>query len=170
MNAPAPRNTAVAVGHGQTAVLAMIGVAVVAAGFAWWWNYSRGQRALEFYGPQAATLIRTARRVEFRKSDSDAYTDISHAPGLLNARTSLLSDASYQWDRASELIHSPQFFVRFGDENRTVVVTFDFQNQNIAAPSTKQTARLAKRTADGWQAYLLRQQNMVDAKTRASDG
>src|SRR5262245_57471877 len=142
MSTPVSRADRSAAGRGQYVVLAMIGLAVAAASFAWWWNYTRGQRALEFYGPETATLIRLAPRVEFRQPDSGAYIDISHAPGLVNARASLLSDASYRWDRPSSLNHEPQFSVRFSDENTDAVVTFDFDNQTIAATSTRRTAAL----------------------------
>src|SRR6478609_5030981 len=99
--------------RGSVAVLAMIGLALVAAMFAWWWNYERGHQALKFYGADAATLIRTAPTVELfvsapaqERSESGTepasaaptrQIDISHAPGLIHARTSLLDDASYDW-------------------------------------------------------------------------
>ena len=51
-------------GTGKLAVLAMIAVALVAATFAWWWNFNRGRKTLAFFGPQAARLIRTAPKVE----------------------------------------------------------------------------------------------------------
>ena len=49
---------------GKLAVLAMIAVALVAATFAWWWNFNRGRKTLAFFGPTAARLIRTAPKVE----------------------------------------------------------------------------------------------------------
>jgi len=51
-------------GTGKLAVLAMIAVALLAATFAWWWNFNRGRKTLAFFGPQAARLIRTAPKVE----------------------------------------------------------------------------------------------------------
>jgi hypothetical protein len=170
MNTAAPPSSLAATGRGQFAVMGMIGVAVVAAAFAWWWNYQRGRRALELYGPQAATLIRTARRVEFRQPDSSASIDISQAPGLLNARASLLNDASYDWNRSGPLAHEPQFSVRFSDENRDAVVTFDFDNQTIVTSSTKKTAALIKRTADGWKKYLERQTKTANSTPQPAEG
>ena len=64
---------------------------------------------LEFYGPEAATLIRTAPKVEILRSPPDDNLDLSHVPGLLNARTSLLSDASYDWVAPTTPIESPLF-------------------------------------------------------------
>ena len=91
--------------RGKLAVLTMFAVALAAATFAWWWNYNRGKRALEFYGPQAAQLIRTAPQVEIlfvgppRPADAGSAAvdlvpggrivvrkiDISKAPGLIHA-------------------------------------------------------------------------------------
>ena len=34
--------------RGKLAVLTIFAVAFVAASFAWWWNYSRGQKCLAF--------------------------------------------------------------------------------------------------------------------------
>src|SRR4051812_13324226 len=102
--------------RGWIAVLTMVGLALAAATFAWWWNYERGHRALAFYGADAATLIRTAPTVELfvsapletrpaggeasHETGATRQLDISHAPGLIHARTSLLDDASYDWDAA----------------------------------------------------------------------
>src|SRR5262245_46257806 len=108
--------------RGKLAVLTMFALALAAAAFAWWWNYSRGQRALGFYGPRAANLVRTAPKVELLvlgTGDSDPVEslpesgpvariiDISRAPGLVHARTALLDDASYDWD---DSVVAPQVF------------------------------------------------------------
>src|SRR2546423_4255155 len=95
-SSPHPERMKPAASTGQVAVLTMITVAVMAAGFSWWWNYNRGRKSLEFYGSEAATLIRTAPQVEILRAEPETNIDISHAPGLINARASLLSDASYE--------------------------------------------------------------------------
>jgi hypothetical protein len=135
----------------------MFVVAIVAATFAWWWNYHRGDQALEFFGAEGARLIRTAPIVEYLRSPSDESIDISSAPGLLNARTSLLSDASYDWSAPDSRLESPQFSVRFSRGRSHVVVTFDFENRTIKSSTTGRTAKLIQKTAAGWQAYLARQ-------------
>src|SRR5436309_633792 len=104
--------------RGPFVVLSMIAIAVVAAAFTWWWNFQRGQKALEFYGPTAATLIRTAPRVELSR-DGEPLRDISKAKGLVNARTSLLDDASYEWISTDQLVR-PDFSLRFTDADRSV--------------------------------------------------
>jgi len=136
----------------------MLVLAAAAATFAWWWNYNRGRQALDLYGPPAAALIGTAPTVEYVPSIGGDGIDISRAPGLLNARTSLLSDASYEWTSAQTIQDSAYPQVRFSDGGRSVEVAFDFANQTIKTSSTRRIARLTKRTADGWQAYLARQQ------------
>jgi hypothetical protein len=134
----------------------MLGLGAAAASFAWWWNYNRGHRTLEFFGPEAATLIRTAPKVELLPFDAQDDVDISKAAGLLNARTSLLSDASYVWPAPRPPLDSPSRSVRFTDGNRSVVIDFDFENQTVRTSSTGRIATLTSKTAAGWQAYLAR--------------
>ena len=142
---------------GRTAVLTMVAVGVLAAGLAWWWNFNRGRKALELYGPEAATLIRTAPNVEILRPEPEVNIDISKAPGLLNARASLLSDASYVWDAAGSAQQSPLFSVRFRRGERSVEVTFDFENRTISNSATQRVALLNPKTAEGWRSYLARQ-------------
>lgn len=139
--------------QGHFIVIVMFVVAFAAAAFAWWWNFQRGRRALEFYGPEAATLIRTAPKVELLR-DGEPVRDISKAKGLLNARTSLLSDASFERNHASEFAKSDAT-LRFSDGQRSVLVSFEFENRTISANC--KTARLNPKTADGWRRYLERQ-------------
>ncbi len=141
-------------GAGKVAVLTMVGVAILAASFAWWWNFNRGRKSLEFYGPQAATLIRTAPRVEILRPAAEGDIDISQAPGLINARASLLSDASYDWSTAGAPQESPLFSVRFSRRDKSVVITFDFENRTITNSATPRIVTLKPKTADGWRAYL----------------
>jgi hypothetical protein len=139
---------------GRLAVLTILAAGVMAAAFSWWWNYNRGRNSLEFYGPQGATLIRTAPRVEILRPEPEANIDISRAPGLLNARAALLSDASYEWQAAAARQESPLFSVRFSRGEHSVVVTFDFENRTISNSATKRVATLKQKTANGWRQYL----------------
>jgi hypothetical protein len=135
-------------------VIAMFAVAAGAAAFAWWWNYNRGKQALELYGPEGAYLIRTAPVVEYLNPPPADPIDISKAPGLINARASLLSDASYEWEVSDNRQESSLSSVRFKRGDQSIVVKFDFVNRTIHASTTQRTAKLAKKTADGWQSYL----------------
>jgi len=143
--------------RGQFVVVTMFVVAAAAATFAWWWNYHRGDEALAFFGADGARLIRNAPKVEYLRSPSDESIDISNAPGLLNARTSLLSDASYDWSAPDPRLESPRFSIRFSRGRSHVIVTFDFENRTIKTSTTGRTAKLIPKTAEGWQAYLAKQ-------------
>lgn len=155
--------------RGKLAVLTMFALALAAATFAWWWNYSRGQRALEFYGPKAAHLIRTAPKVELLivgPHDAAAAEsvpnfgpvirtiDISKAPGLIHARTALLDDASYQ----SHVDPVPQVFnrfVRFKDGDDEVVLVFsETRGRILIDGSNRDSLQLIEKTADGWLAFI----------------
>jgi hypothetical protein len=144
--------------RGKIAVLSMIGVAAIMATFGWWWNYSRGQRCLAFYGSEAATLIRTAPKVEIIESTADGGSrviDISQAPGLLNARTSLVDDASFLWNAplaAAQSTNSPR--VRFSRDQRKVILLFDFDKQAIRIESSGKAAKLDEKTSRGWRKFL----------------
>jgi hypothetical protein len=102
---------------GKLAVLSILLLAVGLAGFAWWWNWQRTERCRKFFGGEWAHLIRTATRVEGQTLTGlyevepherlvvgpDTFVmggrkDLSRAAGLVHARTSLLDDASYEWD------------------------------------------------------------------------
>lgn len=143
-------------GNGRWLVAALLCVGALAGGFAWWWNFKRGRRTLEFFGPEAARLIRTAPQVELLKTPPEDNVDFSHAPGLINARASLLSDASYVWDQTPAGSNSPRLTVRFADGKRSVDLTFDFENRTLHTSSTNKTVVLSEKTAAGWQSYLQR--------------
>src|SRR5439155_19690145 len=140
----------------QLAVVTMLAVGLAAAVFSWSWNYHRGRNSLQFYGPEAATLIRTAPKVEILRPEPESNIDISRAPGLLNARAALLSDASYEWTASAAPQESPLFSVRFSRGEHSVVVTFDFENRTISNSTTPRVATLKQKTADGWRQYLAR--------------
>ena len=141
-------------GRGYVVVVAMFALALVAASFAWYVNFNRGRRTLELFGPEAATLIRTAPKVEL-VVEPDTNVDLSKAPGLLNARTSLLNDASYEWTAAETSVKDPLYSVRFSDDQTSIVVLFDLENGVIQEPSGK-SVKLTKKTAAGWRTYLAR--------------
>ncbi len=143
-------------GSGRSLVVGLLVIGALAGGFAWWWNFNRGWRTLEFFGPEAARLVRTAPQVEFLKPPPEEPIDLSRAPGLINARASLLSDASYVWDQTPPSTSSPLYTVRFTEGTRTVDVTFDFEGQTLTASSTHKTAVLKEKTAAGWRSYLTR--------------
>jgi hypothetical protein len=142
---------------GRWVVVFIFAVAVLLSAFAWWWNYNRGRQALELFGAEGATLVRTAPQVEIHDIQTGRAIDISKAPGLINARASLLSDASYDWAASDVPFDSPPYAVKFRRGEQAVSVTFDFADQAMKVSSTGRVVRLVKKTADGWRSYLARQ-------------
>ena len=165
--------------RGKLAVLAMFALAIVAAGFAWWWNYQRGQKCLAFYGADAALLIRTGedvvllelvpdrpdytpKSVDTLKVGQETYrlyraTTISKAKGLIHARTSLVDDASYFWDGGlANCQPQVQFAVRFGDHS-PATVAFDFGCQRVWHVEQGKHVTLIPKVAEGWKSFLTRQ-------------
>src|SRR5205823_12976589 len=98
---------------------------------------------------EEATLIRTEPKVEMLREPHESNLDISRAPGLINARAALLSDASYEWTATEHRQESPLFTVRFTRGERSVDVTFDFENRSITNSATKRSATLKQKTAEG---------------------
>jgi hypothetical protein len=165
--------------RGKLAVLGLLAVGLVAAGFAWWWNFQHGRKCLEFYGSEAALLIRTAPRVELlelaastdNKATSNAdllqlgeqsfrivrQLDISKAPGLIHARTALVDDASYRWgEKPAACPPQIQYAVRFSDRS-SVTLAFDFACERVRRAERGGQAVLIPKVAAGWKSFLARQ-------------
>lgn len=162
--------------RGKLAVLAIFMLALAMAAFAWWWNQASSRRALAFYGGDAAHLIRTAPQVEIlvlyapslrAEAGEDAIQfgglsrrvlrriDISKAPGLLNARTSLLTDASYV-GAASENGEDVARVIRFVDGKGETLIGLDDPVKHAVLPDARRL-QMAEKTARGWQSFLDRQ-------------
>ena len=171
---------------GKVAVLAMIAVALVAATFAWWWNFNRGRKTLAFFGSQAARLIRTAPTVEIlvvggpESTGGPASTDvkvlvgnslfrvyrridISQAPGLIHARASLLTDSSYTGETILTAQGDFTEIVRFADDNGEVLLAFSKQQPDLHVVSDRKAMRLIPKTADGWRQFIERNVKQADA-------
>jgi hypothetical protein len=147
--------------RGKIAVLSMFALAIGAATFAWFWNYRRGERCLAFYGSEAATLIRTAPTVEILEvdpADPLAVTrriDISHAPGLLNARAALLDDASFIWGARPEPAEvNPTRLLRFANADREVRLRLNRERLSLEILPDGNSAVLDAKTSAGWQQFL----------------
>jgi hypothetical protein len=146
--------------RGKIAIVAMLGLAVAAAGYAWYQNYQRSVRARAFWGAQAAT-IRFAKNVEaFRVVAGDdrvSVTDIGNAPGLLNARTSLMSDDAFDWSVDSfkpEPSGDWRLGVRFVHNDDVVTLLFSDQSDLMLVSERGQAVKLDSKTAAGWRSYL----------------
>jgi hypothetical protein len=178
--------------RGKLAVLTMFAVALAAAAFAWWWNYSRGQKCLAFYGADAALLIRTAKDVELielspesdRPEDPavdrmvvngqtylfDRITTISQAKGLIHARASIVDDTSFRWDAQQRdcASHVP-YAIRFlsDDYNKRATLAFDFGCRRVWYVEQQKSVELIPKVAEGWESFLSRLSN--EAKNENAD-
>ncbi|MEX2026016.1 MAG: hypothetical protein WEH44_01925 [Pirellulaceae bacterium] len=101
---------------GKLLIVAMVGAGVLAAGASWWFRFSATHRAAQFWGNEAASLIRDASNAEvlsLQLADDAAAEghievagaawqitdsqDVSRAPGLTHLRHALLEDRSFRW-------------------------------------------------------------------------
>lgn len=149
--------------RGKIAVLSMFALAILAATFALWFRIRGSERCLNFYGSEAAALIRTAPTVEILEVDPPGdgtivrRIDISHAPGLINARTALLDDASFLWSAPPPpaATTAPRQ-IRFASGEHEVRVRFDSQQHSLEVLPSGKTAVLDEKTSTGWQQFLSR--------------
>ena len=88
---------------------------------------------------------------------STRQIDISRARGLLNARTSLLDDASYEWDsNKMQPSSGNQVLIRFVKNYKQVAVRIDFDSRRLSVIPEGGQATLVKKTADGWRSFIAR--------------
>jgi hypothetical protein len=109
---------------GKLLIVTMFVAALAAAATSWWFRYEATHRPAQFWGPEAARLIRDAPLVELltlqpaaiavddAKSPDEihfgtaawtitSHHDISAAHGLVHLRNALLEDRSFNWSKDS---------------------------------------------------------------------
>lgn len=135
--------------RGKLAIITILTLAIVASAFAWRYHVKRGDRALVFWGSQAAVLIRHAPEVELfrlapqepgpdalsadtfwvgeRSFRIDQRTVISQAPGLVHARQALIEDRSYLWGADEDCSGADwTYALQFSDQaGRRVTIALD---------------------------------------------
>ena len=163
--------------RGKIVVGSILLVALAMAAFAWSWNYNRGRKSMDFWGRDAAVLIRQAPQVELWRlagdNDSQAEveritaggmslavverTDISQAQGLLHARFALTEDASFDFSE-SKPANKPRwdYAVRFTRDGHAATVLFDFTNSRVGIAEQDRTARAVPKINAGWQQFVAR--------------
>lgn len=91
---------------GSLLVVAILGLAACLAAFAVWFQWTQTRRCLAFFGPEIASAIQVASRVEaWRLSptgvagrpQATSRTDVSQARGLVHLRHGLVEDSNYAW-------------------------------------------------------------------------
>jgi hypothetical protein len=132
----------------------MIGLAAALAGLAFWVRLRAGDAALAFWTPAAAVLVAQAPQAELwllepwagplapeekvaeqggRRWRAAKVYDLSTVGGLSHARTALLEDASFAWERAID--DGPgqwQYALCFRDGPREAIVLLDLGESQAA--------------------------------------
>ena len=135
-------------------ILGILAVAIVMAGASWWYRYTATHRAVEFWGPEMAKLIRDAPVVELwrlqpRLENVNQFSngatplrraksvDVSTARGLTHLRNALLEDRSFQWPaQPGRLDDRCKWALVFYDKGREVnrSLLFTADGTSVAAP------------------------------------
>ncbi|NIL97456.1 MAG: hypothetical protein GTO53_07535 [Planctomycetales bacterium] len=152
--------------RGQLAILGMVGIALLAAGFGLWWRHVQTRQALKFWGPAAAKVIAEAQRVEamwiqpwvdrggvggepphdFLQVGPQKYAilaakEVSDAPGFLNARHALTLGQSFDWQAdPAGCRPSWRHAIRFSSPPAEVTILVDFHCQRVRRADAEQTA------------------------------
>jgi hypothetical protein len=137
---------------GKLVTLGILLLALLAAGVAWWNNWSKGRRAMAYWGSQAASRIRLAPSVTlYELSDAASVQDpeslalgpqklriveqrdISQARGLVHARQALIQDASFNWQVVNTAKPEWRYALRFQDPQGSLWVLFDFDHALVSS-------------------------------------
>ncbi|MDA0659597.1 MAG: hypothetical protein O2931_01850 [Planctomycetota bacterium] len=154
-------------------------LAAILSGFAWWHQWHRGRGALEFWGTEAAFVVRVAKQVECWILTSDAgralnippialpsgqtryvaqATDAADWGGLVHLRQALIDDPSYvsfTADRSViERTHAWDIALRFTAGEREAVVVFDVESGCVYHVRGGRIAQLNDFVATGLRNYL----------------
>ncbi len=145
---------------GNKLVLLMCALAAVAAAVGWWSRYASTHLAAEFWGPEAARLLRGPSQVELLKLEKEkggrlagqrvaSHYDISKAKGLTHLRSALVEDRNFDWDQSTTTkprgCNPWAWGFRFHSENRSVTVLFssDFFTLGKLPAGSKTITRIA---------------------------
>jgi hypothetical protein len=151
---------------GKLVIIAILGAAVAAAGFAWWRQYQEGRRALAYWGTEGARLIRTAPEVELQmlgggSNGADgqsiaARRDVSQARGLVHARQALISDVSFLWNDKAATAPVWEYAFLFRDGERDFTLLLDLSD-GWASAIGEQPVRLGPTLSHGLGTFVAEQ-------------
>jgi hypothetical protein len=147
---------------GSLLVVAILGLAACLAAFAVWFQWTQTRRCLAFFGPEIATAIQVAPRVEaWRLSptggdgrpQATSRTDVSQARGLVHLRHGLVEDSNYAWTPEPSAGRPPAAwdvalaFFSAGAAAPTAVLAFDLEHAGavtvVGRPGRISLGRLA---------------------------
>ncbi|MCH2113526.1 MAG: hypothetical protein MK171_01255 [Pirellulales bacterium] len=130
-------------GSGTKLVVTLVGLALLAGGASWIYQYETTHRATEFWGPEVATLIARPSQVEMRQFEPPvvgteslwlpgalgAPQDLSRVRGMVHLRRVLFGDKNYVWDQPINLVEVTwRWRLEFAANNRRglIVLADDF--------------------------------------------
>lgn len=147
---------------GSLLVVAILGLAACLAAFAVWFQWSQTRRCLAFFGPETATAIQVAPRVEAwtlsptgdgGRLRATSRTDVSQARGLVHLRHGLVEDSNYAWTSGPSAGRPPAAwdvalaFFPAGATTPTAVLAFDLEEAEsvtvVGRPGRISLGRLA---------------------------
>ena len=153
----------------------MLGLGLLSALFAVWFNRSKTYRTLQRLGPTNCVLIAHAPQVEFlrllpaAKQDKgeqpmlvigghsflvEGSWDISKSPGLSHLRHALRQDASYEWERDPQLPHDWQFGLQFTEDHETVLMVFQLSDRAAWVDPSSAPLTLGNTLSQGLNVYF----------------
>lgn len=154
---------------GKLVILAIMTVAVAAAGFAWWYQYQRGRESLAYWGSEGAYLIHHAPNVELLKLGRSEKTanqetvlgatvltvrELSQVPGLTHARQALITDASFDWQASPHTSPTWEYALRFREGERSLTIAFDLTAGYAQSLNQERPIRLVPTFSQGLQKFL----------------
>jgi len=141
--------TRLVVVRGRLVIALIVLLGLSAAGFAWWFRWRQGHRAVALWGGEAAALLVRAPRVtalQLGEPPGSAGADdpcleidsrrwpirrrrpLETAPGVVHARQALVEDASYDWTSpAPRCVRHWDYALEFGDGSRRRTLVLDLQ-------------------------------------------
>ena len=153
--------------RGGIVVLVLLAAGLAAALAAVWQQHRQSRRALSYWGVDVVELIDRAERVELfamkdgisrevsREMDPLNFhrlpsIDLSHVPGLVHFRHSLLEDINFQWERETTAsARQWDYAVRFIHGEHEATILFDLDGRNVRrngadSPAVGITERMAR--------------------------
>lgn len=151
---------------GIFAVVAILGLGLLATFTAYQWQRRTRQNALAFWGYDAGVKIRSATKVTLGALPSgwrpgaglsiENEHDISDKPGLLHARGSLLEDGGIEWTNAGE--DCPEKWtdelVFHSTAGENVSIALDLSCGKLLYVEGGKTAKLGDQRTKAWKKFL----------------
>ena len=158
--------------NGKLVTIAILTVALAAAAFAWWFQFTRGRRALEYWGGERAAVIRHGDNAELAPLllpesepsplgssvltiDGMQYgvgdkVPLDRAPGFIHARHALIDDGSYQWEKSPPTSRVWTHALTFSDDaHRTVTVVVSLESGVLRPLDSERTLVMSAKLQQG---------------------